>query len=124
VDRSEFLQTSHLSEPDHGPLSSSKWQMRILCAIIQPAASFLPVVVPNNSHRSAIGPQFVGHDDPWLTVAFHRFPLEFQRCFTISPLRNLGFQHFTFVINGPPKVMHLSVDLYENLIQMPLPVGV
>lgn len=70
----EFLQTSHLPEAQHRPFSSSKRQMGILGTIIQPTASFLPVVVPNNSHRSAIGPQFVGHDDPWLAVAFHRFP--------------------------------------------------
>ena len=96
MDGSEFLQTSHLSEPDHGLLSSSKWQMRILRAIIQPAASFLPVIVPNNLHPGAIRPQFVGHDDPWLAVAFYRFSYEFQRCFKISPLREVGFQHFTF----------------------------
>ena len=33
-----------------------------------------------------------------------------------------GFQHFTLVIHGPPQVMRLAVDLYEYLVQMPLPV--
>jgi hypothetical protein len=35
-----------------------------------------------------------------------------------------GFQHFAFVIDGPPKIVHLAVDLHEDLIQMPSPMGV
>ena len=30
----------------------------------------------------------------------------------------------TFVINGPPEVMRLSVDLHEDLVQVPLPVRI
>jgi len=39
----EFLQGSRSSEAEHGSLSSSKWQVRILSSIVKPAAGFLSV---------------------------------------------------------------------------------
>ncbi len=42
----------------------------------------------------------------------------------IAALSDIALKDLTFVIYGPPKVTHLSFDLYENLFQVPLPVGV
>ena len=58
MDGCEFLQTSHLPETEHGPFSSSKWEMRILCPIVEPAACLLSTGVANDLHGSAIGSQF------------------------------------------------------------------
>ena len=58
-----FLQTSHLPKPEHGPFSSSKTQVRILSAIVQPAARFLFRYVSNVLHCSAVRSEFVGYDD-------------------------------------------------------------
>jgi hypothetical protein len=55
VDGSELLQTSHLSEAEHGAFSSSKRQVRILRPIIYPATRFLPIRVADDFHCSAIG---------------------------------------------------------------------
>jgi len=55
VDGSELLQTSHLSEAEHGAFSSSKQQVGILRPIVAPAARFLPIRVANNFHCSAVG---------------------------------------------------------------------
>ena len=118
----EFLQTSHLPEAKHCPLSSPKWEMRILGAIVEPAASFLTAGIANDLRGGAIGPQFVGHDNLRLAVTLHGIPEEFQRCFAIPALCDIAFQHFTFVINSTPQVVRLAVDLHENLIQVPLPV--
>ena len=71
VDRCELLQTSQSSEAQHRPLSSSKWQMGILCAIVRPAASFLPIRVANYPHRGTVRAEFVGNQCAWPTVAPH-----------------------------------------------------
>ena len=57
-------------------------------------------------------------------MSFHRFSYEFQCGFAIVALRHVRLQHFTFMIDGSPEVMHFAVDFHENLIQMPLPVRV
>ena len=59
-----------------------------------------------------------------MTVTLHGFPEEFQCCFAIPALRDIAFQHLALVIHGSPKVVRLAVNLYKNLIQMPLPVRV
>ena len=41
-----------------------------------------------------------------------------------SALGYITFKHLTFVINGPPEIMCLSVDLHEDLVQVPLPVRI
>ena len=72
---------------------------------------------------SAIGTQFVRHNHFWPAVALHCFFEEFQCCVAVSALGYITFKHLTFVINGPPEVMRLSVDLHEDFVQVPLPVG-
>jgi len=62
VDDDEFLQTSHLSETQHCPFSPSKWQVKILSQIDEPAASVLLVVVSKSFHRSAVGSKSVCYD--------------------------------------------------------------
>jgi len=56
---------------------------------------------------------------PW---SFHRFTEEYQCRFAIQVLRDVAFQHLAFVIYCLPKIVHLSVDLHENLVQMLLRV--
>ena len=56
VDGNEFLQTSHLSEAEHGPLSSSKRKVRVLGSVVQPAAGILtPTYVASLNIASMIG---------------------------------------------------------------------
>ena len=40
VDGGKFLKTSHPPEPEHRPLTSSERLMRILGAVVKPAANF------------------------------------------------------------------------------------
>jgi hypothetical protein len=124
VDGSELLQTSHLSKAEHSAFSSSKRQVGILSPIVRPAARFLPIRVANNFHCSAIGTSFVRHNYFWPAIALHCFSEKFQCCLAVSALGNITFQHLTFVINGSPEVMCLSIYLYEDLVQVPLPVRI
>ena len=71
MDGDEFLQTSHMSETQHRPLSSPKWQVRILGPIIEPASRFLFRRIADDLHRGTIGAQSIGHDDLWIAVSPH-----------------------------------------------------
>ena len=44
---------------------------------------------------------------------------EFQCRLLVAPLCHKAFQDFAFVIDGPPKIVPLTVDLYEHLVQVP-----
>ena len=57
-----------------------------------------------------------------VAVTFHRFPEEFQCRFAIPSLGDIAFKHLTLVIYGAPQVVGFTVDLYEHLVQMPLPI--
>jgi hypothetical protein len=39
----------------------------------------------------------------------------------IPALRDEHLEHFAFVINRPPEIMRLSVDLHKNFVQVPAP---
>ena len=50
----EFLQTSHAPKAEHGPFSSSKRQVPILCSIVQPTTGFLPVCCASLLQRRSV----------------------------------------------------------------------
>ena len=54
--------------------------------------------------------------------ALHCFSEEFQCRFAVTALGNIAFQHFSFLVNSPPEVVGFTVNLYEHLVQMPLPI--
>ena len=91
--------------------------MRILSSIVHPAPRFLLVSIYYDHHRCAIGTQFVRYNNSRSAIAFHGISFEFQSGFAISVLTHITFPNFTFVINGSPEVMRLSIDLYEDLVQ-------
>ena len=53
----------------------------------------------------------------------HRFLEEFQCSFLVSGLRDKAFQNFNLVIDRPPEVVPLAVDLHEDLVEMPTPIA-
>jgi hypothetical protein len=36
---------------------------------------------------------------------------------------DVALQHFAFQVDGAPEVIHLAVILYENLVEVPLPLS-
>ena len=124
MDGREFLQTSHLSEALHGPFSSSKQQMGILHSVIQPTTRFLLVCDTNLFKRSAERCHPVRHNNFRTAILTHCFLKEFQGSFLIAHLCDVAVQNLTFMIDGPPKIVFLAVDLHEHLVKMPAPVGV
>jgi hypothetical protein len=54
-----------------------------------------------------------------ISVAFSRFPQEFEyRCLG-ALLCDIGFKHHAFVIHGELKVVRIVPDVHEFLIQIP-----
>jgi len=118
----EFLQTSHLPEAQHGPLSSSKRKVGILGAVVPPATGLLTICLANHLHRSTVRSEIIRRYDFRVAVSFHQFPQEIQRCFAIATLGDMAFQYLTFVIYGPPKIVSIPVDFHDNFVQMLLPI--
>ena len=55
-------------------------------------------------------------------MALHR-PLQKRQCsLAISVLRGKNLKHLAFVIHRPPQIMHLTIDLHEDLVQVPAPL--
>jgi hypothetical protein len=51
------------------------------------------------------------------------FLQEFQCGFLVSGLRHEALEHLAFVADGPAEIVALTVDLHENVVEMPSPVA-
>ena len=123
MNRDELLERSRPTKAEHGTFPSSKLQMGILRTIVGPATGFAIVSKSQVTKGSSVGPKLICHQNMRATMPLHRFHEEFQCGFSIPALGDKGFQDFAFVIDGPPQVVGDTVDLYEDGIQMPPPVG-
>ena len=66
----------------------------------------------------------VCYDDLRSAVSFHGF-LQKRKCgLLITGFGDVAFQHFAFMVDGAPEVMLDAIDLHENLVEVPLPLGV
>ena len=70
-----------------------------------------------------MGLEFVRDENMQVNMPLHGSPEEFQFGFSIPALGHKGFQDFAFVIDGTPEAVGDTVDLYENLVEVPPPVG-
>ena len=123
VDRGELLQRLHLPEPQHRPLSSSERQVAVLDPVVGPATHLLPITAAQLIHGRAVAAQAVGGDLIWRTMTLQRLPHEGQRCRLVTGFGNETFQHLAFMIDRPPQVDHLAIQLHVHLVQMPPPLA-
>jgi hypothetical protein len=86
------------------------------------ATSFLARLISDDLHRGPIGRASVRDDNMRIAVPLHCFLEEFQRSSLIPLFRDIGFQDFAFVVDSAPKIMALSSNFDEDLIQVPLPL--
>ena len=65
----------------------------------------------------AIASRLVSHDLPGLTAVISQSPLEEPLCCSVIPLRFEKYiHHVTVLVDGPPQIMLLTIDLDENLV--------
>ena len=57
-------------------------------------------------------------------MTLHGALQELQRGPAIPALRRKDFQHLAFVIHGASKIVCLPVDLHEDLVEVPSPLGI
>lgn len=88
VDGDEFLQTSHTTEAEHCPFSSSKRKVRILSAVIQPTP---PKAIPPKSHS------FMADFDPALMQKI--FHIVRHQSFWFQRPRKLG-EYLTHLVDS------------------------
>ena len=119
----ELLKRSHSAESEHRPLPSSKWQVRVLGSVVEPAPRFLSICGTNIPQCSTVGPKSICDDYLGLSVLSHRLLEEFQCGFLVACLGDEAFQDLPFVVHRAPQVVPLAVDLHEHLVEMPLPVA-
>ena len=96
--------------------------MGILRTIVQPSASLLQTGSTQFAQSRSVRPQPIRDDRIRSAGTLHQFPEEFQGGLAVSLLRDKGFQHLAFVVDGSPKVLVFAVDLHEHLIEVPPPI--
>ena len=57
-------------------------------------------------------------------MALHHFPEQLQCSGLVSGLGGKDFEDLALVIDGPPQIMLLAVDLHKHLVEMPAPMGI
>src|SRR5208282_6132894 len=102
----------------------SKRLMRILGAIVEPAADLLAIGVADLSHRRRVSAKPVGDDPPRSAVLLHDALKKLQRRRLVSLCSDDRFQNLALMIDGAPEIAELAVDLHERLIQMPAPLRI
>ena len=123
MDGREFLERLRPPEFEHRCFSSSKRLVGILGSIVLPAADFPAFEVADLPHGRTIGAQPVGDDHLGTAMASHSFLQEFQGSDLVPRPAHEELQHLALVIDGPPKIMDLAVDLHENPVDVPAPAA-
>jgi hypothetical protein len=70
-----------------------------------------------------VGSEPVGDDGLCPAMAFQSLLDEGEGGGLVAGLGYVGFQHLTLVIHGSPELVHLPIDLYVDLVEMPSPVA-
>lgn len=119
VDRDGFfLERFRTSGSSLGPFSE---QERLVCDFgsgVEPTTCLLSLGVADVFHRSVAGGQSVTME----RGCSNRFSARFKNVFAVQTLARKYFQLFAFVIDSAPKVALFTVDLDEDLAQVPLPL--
>ncbi len=97
--------------------------MGILGSIVKPATALLRCDIPDHLHRGGVRTKPVGYDRKRAAVTLHRALQKLQRSPAIPALGRENLEYFAFVINGPPKIVCLPIDLDKHLVQVPSPPG-
>ncbi len=83
MDRDELLERSHPAKTEHGTFPSSKLQMGILRAIVEPATGLAIVGQYQVLQRRTVGPELVRDENMRVAMPPLGFPEEFQGGFSI-----------------------------------------
>jgi hypothetical protein len=120
VNGDEALEVPGRFEPLHDPLSSPRWLMRILGAIVEPLVLTMFEFHPHFRARSAVGAELIGDHYPGCASLFaDELAQEPFGCLLVTTALNQGVKDETILINGTPKPMLCAIDGHDDFIDMP-----
>ncbi len=74
--------------------------------------------------RRSVALELVGDDDTWYVLqAFQQLAEESLRCFLTSLTLHQNIKDIAILIDGPPQLMLLALDLQKHFIQVPFSPG-
>ena len=103
------MQRLHLSESQHGTLSSPEWQVAVLDPVVGPASDLALLVVPQLVHRGAVGAKAIGGDRFRRTVAFERLLHEGEGGCFVALFGDKAFENLAFLVDRAPQVPYSAI---------------
>ena len=98
--------------------------MRVLGSVVEPTATLLTLTDSNDPQCRGVRAKPVGYDRSRSAVTLHCALQKLQRGPAIPALGRENLKHLAFVIHRPPEIMRLAVDLHEDLVEVPTPLGI
>jgi hypothetical protein len=93
--------------------------MRLLCSIIRILISHVDRLRNHFPMRGRVAPQFVRHDLPRFLTMASQWPLEKTHCIiTITLGLKIHIYCIATLIDCPPKVMLLAIDLHKYFVNV------
>ena len=115
----ESLNLAGRFEPLHSSLSHPGRFMRLLCPIIRVPSCAMDSIRHQLTMCHTVASQLVRHDLSWLaTITPYKLFKEALCGCSISASLQINSYHFSILINSGPQIFLLTIDLYENLINV------
>ena len=96
--------------------------MAVLDPVIGPSTDFLFCLTSKVSHGGTVGSEAVGCDCCRRPVTPQRLLHECESGRFIAGFGDVALEDFAFVVDGAPKLDHLTVQFDVHLVEMPTPV--
>ncbi len=95
--------------------------VRILCPIVEPPMAAIfharhDLLLGSLIAAKLVSDEYTRH----ILACLEQFAEEFLRGSLVAPALHQDIEHIAVLIDGPPQVVGLAVDLQENLIEEPL----
>src|SRR5271157_6319275 len=97
--------------------------MRVFRPIVEATTKLVAIGVADLLHCREVGAKPVSDDAPRSAIFLHDALQKLQRRSLVSLRGDHRFQNLALVIDSPPEIAELAVDLHKDLIQMPTPLG-
>ena len=108
-------------EATHGSFALAGRLMRVLCAIVE---ALVPAMFDAGHHlllRCLVTAKLVRDEHTrHILAAFEEFTEELLRRSLVSPALDEDIEHVAILVNCPPEIGGLAVDLQKHFIQKPL----
>ena len=96
--------------------------MAILGPIVEPPPHFSSLEIAEFTHCCGVRIEAIGEDLLGLAVSLEPLFQQAQSRSFVSFLCHIALENLAFMINDTPKIMGLTIDLYDDVIEVPPPI--